>query len=74
MSVADPHEGSILTLVVRGVFALQIRERDDMLLARLLGFHDDEDVPETQAPPLPNIVEANSAPYRRPSTDARNVR
>jgi hypothetical protein len=72
--VPDPHEGSVLTLVVKGVFALQIRERDDMLLARLLGFHDDEDVPETHAPPMPNIVEATSAPYRRPSTDTRKVR
>ena len=68
-----PQDGNVLTLVVKRVFALQIRDHDSTLLVRLVGFHDDEEVPEAHVPPLPTIVEAISAPYRRTSTDTRNV-
>jgi hypothetical protein len=71
--VPIPHDG-VLTFVVKRVFALQIRDHDSTLLVRLVGFHDDEEVSETHVPPLPNIVEASTPPYRRLSPDARNVR
>jgi hypothetical protein len=67
--VSDPHERIVLTLPVRNVFALQVREHDDMFLVRLVGFHDEENVPETHVPPLPKVVEMKSPPYRRLPTD-----
>ena len=50
---------------VTRVFALELRERADTLVARILGFHDDDGLPERHVPPLPATVETNSAPYRR---------
>jgi hypothetical protein len=68
-NVSEPHEHIVLTLPVRNVFALQIREHDDRLLVRLAGFHDEEQVPERHVPPLPEVVEMNFPPYRRLPTD-----
>ena len=39
-NVSDPHERIVLTLPVRHVFAVQVREHDDMFLVRLVGFDD----------------------------------
>lgn len=68
-NVSDPHEHLVLTLPVRNVFALQVREHDGTILVRLVGFHDEEAVPETHVPPLPEVVEMNFPPYRRLPTD-----
>jgi hypothetical protein len=68
-NVSDPDEHIVLTLPVRNVFALQVREHDEMFLVRLVGFHDEEKVPETHAPPLPDVIEMNVPPYRRLPTD-----
>lgn len=71
--MSEAHDGRVLTLPVRKVFALQIREQDNTLLVRLVGFHDDDEVPEAHVPPLPEIVEVTSAPYRRLLSDTQNI-
>ena len=67
------HEEKLLTLPVKKVFALQVREHGTTLLVRILAFGEDEDVPETHTPPLPDVIEVNAAPYRRLSSDAANT-
>jgi hypothetical protein len=70
--VSDPREDPSLVTPIRGVFALQIVQRGDTLVGRIVG-HDDDDegkVPETHLPPLPEVIEAPSPPYRRLFTDA----
>jgi hypothetical protein len=70
--VSDPREDTSLVTPIRGVFALQIVQRGDTLVGRIVG-HDDDDVgevPETHVPPLPAVTEAPSPPYRRTLTDA----
>ena len=72
-NVSDHHKGKLLTLPVKRVFALQIREHDNTLLVRVLAVGDDEEVPETHMPPLPDVIEMNAAPYRRLSSDPANT-
>ena len=67
--MSDQRHGTILTIPVKGVLALELREEADTLVARILGFNDEDQVPDTHVPPLPEVVEANSAPYRRLLTD-----
>ena len=70
--MSDPREDTSLVTPIRGVFALQIVQRGDALVGRIVGDDDDteEEVPETHLPPLPEVVEAPSPPYRRLLTDA----
>jgi hypothetical protein len=70
--VSDPAEETSLVTPIRGVFALQIVQRGDTLVGRIIGHDDDEahEVTETHLPPLPEVTEAPSPPYRRLLTDA----
>ena len=55
---------------MKRVFALELREQADTLVARIVGFKDEHQAPDIHVPPLPNVIEANSPPYRRLLTDA----
>lgn len=68
----DPR-AKLLTLPIRGVFALQVRADEQALLVRLVGFHDDEEVTETHTPPLPQVVEVNRPPWRLVSHNERRL-
>ena len=68
--MSDQYDRTILKIPLKNVFALEIREQADTVVARILRFADEDQVRDAHVPPLPNVVEANSAPYRRLLTDA----
>ena len=63
--MSDKRDRTILLIPVKRVFALEVRQEGDSLAARIVGFSEEDAVPERHLPPLPEVVEANSAPYRR---------